>query len=173
MRTALELVLHDLHSWSGNVDRPSHPALSLRSFPQWCLRTLWVLLWMASNGHISPEVTGRQHFQTHRLGKTWSLCSLRANKSPCIWRTVYDYCEDEKWRKENSLSCTVHTWSMVVSDTGFAKWGPPHYVLTLLFSLHWVSMTIIWDFCCRTIFQKSFLVSGSGPCVAIYSWDEL
>ena len=46
-------------------------------------------------------------------------------------------------------------------------------VLTLLFSLHWVSMTRIWDFCCRTIFQKSFLVSGSGPCVAMYSWGEL
>lgn len=41
--------------------------------------------------------------------------------------------------------------------------------LTLRRSLHWVSMTMMGDFCCRTIFQKSLRVSGSGPWVAMYS----
>lgn len=69
MGTAPEPTLCDLHSWSGSVYRPRHPALPLRSSPLWCLHKLWVLPWMASNGHISPEGTIAQPFQTNRLGR--------------------------------------------------------------------------------------------------------
>lgn len=41
--------------------------------------------------------------------------------------------------------------------------------LTRPFSTHWVTMTTLWTFCSHAIFQKSSLVPGSGPCVAIYS----
>lgn len=67
--TAPERARRDLHSWSGSVCRPSHPALPPRSSPRWCLRKLWVLPWTASNGHISPEGTMAQPFKPNRLWK--------------------------------------------------------------------------------------------------------
>ena len=44
---------------------------------------------------------------------------------------------------------------------------------TLPFSTHWVTMTTLWTFCSQTIFQKSSLVPGRGPCVAMYSLRKL
>lgn len=78
-----ELMLCDLHSWSGSVYRPSRPALPPRPSPQWCLRKLWVPLWTASNGHISPEGTrtifpnkqAREEIDCAHLVKTKVLAS--------------------------------------------------------------------------------------------------
>lgn len=44
---------------------------------------------------------------------------------------------------------------------------------TLPFSTHWVTITTLWTFCSQTIFQKSSLVPGRGPCVAMYSRRKL
>lgn len=47
------------------------------------------------------------------------------------------------------------------------------FTLTLPFSTHWVTITTLCTFCSHTIFQKSSLVPGSGPCVATYSLRKL
>jgi len=46
------------------------------------------------------------------------------------------------------------------------------YKRTLALSLHWVNITKILALFSQIIIQKSFIVDGSGPCVAMYSLPE-
>lgn len=45
--------------------------------------------------------------------------------------------------------------------------------LTMPLSTHWVTITRLCAFCSHTMRQKSSLVPGRGPCVAIYSHLKL
>jgi hypothetical protein len=46
------------------------------------------------------------------------------------------------------------------------------YKRTLSLSIHWVNITKILALFSQIIIQKSFIVDGSGPCVAMYSLPE-
>lgn len=123
---------------------------------------------------VAFHLRGQWHNLSRQTGDgRKSQCSLGKNGSPCLWRPCRTIAR-MKNGASGSLWYTESTQAMATASMGCAvPVGTPSQALTLLFSLHCVSMTMIWDFCCRTIFQKSFLVSGSGPCVAIYSWGEL
>lgn len=97
---------------------------------------------------------------TQRASPHWSLRTSWARQ----WTASSDHTSPANTFRESNK---VRVLEWLYSVTFGRVWSRAR--LTLRRSLHCVNMTMMGDFSCRTIFQKSLRVSGSGPWVAMYS----